>query len=422
MTSSAVADKANHKASESNAPSLPAGLSEISQWTASVVLFKKEALMNVYCALALTTLIAFTPIVEAKQKRDVKATNLSKMLKPGKMDQRVDASHLSEVAGRLVGILNTLEQSSRSAGPPPKDLLKRAYAMRNDVDYKYAELARTAIYDAWREANSLGLFNSEGVFGRTISDGSDQGKEVVFQYIIPVQHVPTFSRSFCNVELTSPTKQRVTDDPSKFDTRTITYGKRLRSYATSKQTSTEQEAKRKADAAKRPKPLPRSKVLAPKYRIPDGPTYRFQRTKAEHEARWNELRKADPGSADRQPNISADIKRKSNPSRKSGGKYVQIVSFENRSSFPTEITFDFCFIGKTDNGPEYVSVMRKTNTVKILPSDRYESQESFTTGYASYRGYASVALFKGEIIATTASDARMNAYTKKGAMDALPRL
>ena len=138
--------------------------------------------MNVYCALALTTLIAFTPIVEAKQKRDVKATNLSKMLKPGKMDQRVDASHLSEVAGRLVGILNTLEQSSRSAGPPPKDLLKRAYAMRNDVDYKYTELARTAIYDAWREANSLGLFNSEGVFGRTISDGSDQGKEVVSVY------------------------------------------------------------------------------------------------------------------------------------------------------------------------------------------------------------------------------------------------
>ena len=30
MTSSAVADKANHKASESNASSLPAGLSEIS--------------------------------------------------------------------------------------------------------------------------------------------------------------------------------------------------------------------------------------------------------------------------------------------------------------------------------------------------------------------------------------------------------
>jgi len=66
--------------------------------------------------------------------------------------------------------------------------------------------------------------------------------------------------------------------------------------------------------------------------------------------------------------------------------------------------------------------MRKTNTVKILPSDRYESQESFTTGYASYRGYAAVVLFKGEIIASTASDARMNAFTKKGAMDALPRL
>ena len=164
MTFSALADKANHKASESNAPSLPAGLSEISQWTPSVLFFRKRALMNVYCTLVITTLMALAPIVEAQQKRDVKATNLSKMLQPGKMDQSVDASHLSEVAGRLVGILNTLEQSSRSAAPPPKDLLKRAYAMRSDVDYKYAELARTAIYDAWREAHYLGLFNSEGVF------------------------------------------------------------------------------------------------------------------------------------------------------------------------------------------------------------------------------------------------------------------
>jgi len=382
--------------------------------------------MKVYYALALTTLVVLAPMVEARQIRNAKAANLAKMLQPGQMDQSTDASHLTGVVTRLIAVLNALEQSSRGAGPPPKDLLKRAYAMRNDVDDKYAELARSAIYDAWREAHSLGLFNSDGVFGRTISDGTDAGKDVVFQYIIPAQYVPTFSRSFCNVELSSPTRRRVTDDPSKFDTRTIAYGKMLRSYASSKATAKqkriEQEAKRKADAATRPKPVAWKKVLDPKYRNPDGRTYGFQRTSAEYEALWNKLRKADPGSADRPPNISADIKRKSNPSRNNGQKYVQIVSFENRSSFPTEITFDLCFIGKTDNGPEYVSVMRKTKTVKILPRDSYESQESFATGYASYRGYAAVVLFKGEIIASTASDARMSTFTKKGALDALPGL
>ena len=137
--------------------------------------FRTRASMKVYYALALTTLVVLAPMVEARQIRNAKAANLAKMLQPGQMDQSTDASHLTGVVTRLIAVLNALEQSSRGAGPPPKDLLKRAYAMRNDVDDKYAELARSAIYDAWREAHSLGLFNSDEVFGRTISDGIDGG-------------------------------------------------------------------------------------------------------------------------------------------------------------------------------------------------------------------------------------------------------
>jgi len=357
--------------------------------------------------LVLIAALVLGPVVEARQPKNAKALNLAKLLQPGKMDESTDASHLTEVETRLIAALNALEKSSLAAGPPPKDLLKQAYAIRSDTDVEYANLARSAIYDAWQEARSLGLFEVGGVFNRTIEKGPDAGKEAVFQYIIPVKYVPAFSRSFCNVELKPPAKQRVSDDPSKFDSRMIGYGKMLRSYAKRKGLAMDREAK----VAKRPTP-------AANHRKRGGRVYSLNRSKAEYEARWSELRKANPGSADRRPNISAKIERKSSPSRKNGRKYIQTVTFENRSDFPTEIIFKLCFIGKRDG--EYISLLRTTNTVKILPGDKYESQKSFSPGKASYRGYAAVVLFDGEIISSTASDARMKSFTKMGAMEALP--
>lgn len=369
---------------------------------------------NRYMIVLMATL-ALAPSVEAKQ--NAKAISLARLLQPGKMDGSTDASHLTEVETRLIAVMNALEASSRTAGPPPKDLLKRAYAMRNDTSVEYANMARTSIYDAWQEARSLGLFDGGGVFSPTIVKGPDTGKPAVFQYIIPVKYVPAFSRSFCNVELKPPTKRRVSDDPSKFDTRMIGYGKMLRSYAKRKGLAMDKEAKRQAEVAKRPKPTPSQRTLAANHRERDGRIYSLNRSKAEYEARWSELRKADPGSADRSPNISTKITRKSNPSKKSRGKYIQVVTFENRSNFPTEITFKFCFIGKLDGA--YTSLLRKTKTAKILPGDKYESQESFASGKADYRGYAAVVIFGGKIISSTSSDARMKTFTEKGAIDAL---
>lgn len=356
------------------------------------------------------------------------ALNLARLLQPGKMDETVAADHLAEVEARLIAAMGALEKSARGAGPPPKDLLKQAYAMRNDVGVEYAGLASSAVLDAWKEAQSLGLFDANGDFGGVITKGPDAGKNAVFQYIIPVKYVPAFSRSFCNVELVAPSKRRVSDDPSQFDARMIGYGKNLRSYAKRKGLATAQEAERQArlkeEEAKRPPiapaPAQSDRPLAKKYRERDGRIYSLQRSKAEYEARWNELRKADPGSAERRPNVSARIERKSSPGRKSGGKYIQVVTFENRSDFPIEITFQFCFIGKQDGSGEYTSLLRTTNTAKILPGDSYESQESYSPGNSKYRGYAAVVLFDGNIIESIASDSRMKTFTSKGAIDALP--
>lgn len=357
---------------------------------------KNRYMFTLIVSLAMT----FVPSVEAKKntRMNPQVSNLTKLLKPGKMDESTDASHLAKVETRLIAILNVLETSSRKAGPSTKDLLKQAYAMRSDTDKRYAFLASSAIYDAWKEARYLGLFDISGAFNPTIEKGPDSGKEAAFQYIIPIKYVPTFSNSFCNVELKSPSKQRVSDDPSTFSPRMIGYGKMLLSY-------------------KKPAQLSLASTNV-KYRESDGRIYSFRRSKAEYETRWSELRKADPASAKRRPNITTKIERKSSPSKMSGGKYIQTVIFENHSSFPTEITFKFCFIGK--QGENYTSLLRKSMTTKILPGDKYESQESFAAGKSKYRGYAAVVLFGDRIISSAASDSRMNTFTNVSAIDELP--
>lgn len=259
-------------------------------------------------------------------------------------------------------------------------------------------MATDAIHAAWQTARSLGLFET-GAYDPIIQVGPDTGENVVIQYIVPPKLVPEFSRSFCNVELVPPSEKRTSEDPADFDTRRTNHLKRLLSYA--KRNPPGEHGFPNTGRHFGPSSMDKD------YRQPDGRVFSFGQTKQEYEARWRKLRKANPESAKLRPMISPRIDRKEGPSKKNNGKYIYSVIFKNISGFPTEITYKLWFVGKSNQGGSYVSLLKKSETVKILPGDSFESQESFTATNASFRGYAALVFFDDTLIDSIASDARM---------------
>ncbi|NNC90609.1 MAG: hypothetical protein HKN82_19300 [Akkermansiaceae bacterium] len=342
----------------------------------------------------------------AAPKMNPRAGQLARKLQMAPMDPASDPSHLKALEGRVISILEDLDASARGNGPPPKDLLKQAYALRTDIGREYAEMAVDALAAAAEQARSLELFGGDGRYHGTIMKGPNKGEPAVFQYIAPVKYLPEFSRSLCNIEIVEPRKQRRSDEVADMDIRVISYGKRLRSLST--------RMKRAPKAVDR-KPAPRAIDRKPPPRERD---YSMLRTKAEHDARWEELRKLDPQSGERPPSIVARFERKSTPSKASGGKYIYTVVIQNRSDFPTEITFEYAFIGGSSRDG-YRALRRQSKTFKLLPTSTHRFEDAFSAGKVGYRGYAAVVHFNGKAITSFASDARMRNFTKPGALGAL---
>jgi len=328
------------------------------------------------------------------------AKSLAGKLAPAAMGPKVEPGHLAGVEQRLAQVLEHLGKSVRGSGPPPRDLLNQAYAMRDDVSADFVHLSVAAIIDAWEAADGLGLFDESGRFDGKIRKGAEAGQKAVFQYIVPARYVPEFSSSFCNVEIVTPGKRRQSDEASDLSPRVIAYGKALREHA-----------RREGFVV----------TAADRQKTADAEHHDLNRTRKEYLERWEELRAADPESAKRVPNISARIQRMSTPSKKSGGKYEFRLEVENRSEFPTEVSFVYYFIGKPKKDPkkpdapldDYTYMLEKSRTIRLLPGGKEEFVESFAEGNADYRGYAGAVSFNNEIISKTASDARMESLIGK---------
>jgi hypothetical protein len=319
---------------------------------------------------------------------------LAGKLAVGPMDASVAPAHLAEVEKRLIPVLDLLQQSSRGNGPPPRDLLSQAFALRDDVSTDYAHLAASVILEAWEAARWLGLFDDQDRFDGTIRKGADVGQKAVFQYIVPAQYVPEFSRSFCNIEIVEPGKRRQSDDASKLSRRVIEFGNQLRANA-------KRDSFVKAPAGRQPAAGP----------TPGGPSDTGQ----DHDARWAKFRAADPDSARRVPSVVVRIQKMASPAKKSGGKYIFRLSVESRSSFPSEVNLKYFVVGKPRKNPkkpdaplpDYCYMLEKSTTLKLLPGETVEISEACAPGKADYRGYFAVVKFGGNTITTASSDARM---------------
>ncbi|MEM7144659.1 MAG: hypothetical protein AAF591_05960 [Verrucomicrobiota bacterium] len=149
------------------------------------------------------SLHAFAEVNESAKK-------LAVLLAPQKASEKVGEGDLKAVEGRLIKIMEMLEESQATSGPSGRDLIVNAcqVELRDEMSRKRMLVTAGTIVRSWEAARALGLFNESRRFSHEITRGPDQGKRCVFEYIVPTEKYPGFSKELMNVRLVAPSDAR----------------------------------------------------------------------------------------------------------------------------------------------------------------------------------------------------------------------
>lgn len=266
--------------------------------------------------------LAFMGIAQAKNYPA--ARSLAGQLSPQGLTPTADPGGLGKARDQIQKILTGMEQSQVSGGPGANDLLETAYEMFvPKVGPAHRNAAVGTLTSMWTEARALGAFDEQNRFTGKITKGADAGQAVVFEYIVPMNLAPKFSRDVANVRLVPPSKKR--SEGAKPTDRELAY------------VSTLQGIEREMTGLK--------SVAS----IENGPKMNvLGQTRAEAEQLWKEQMKQAGDKALQKPSIVLQSRLASTPSKRNGYKWVVQAEVTNMSMFPTEVEVECIFLGTTD--------------------------------------------------------------------------
>lgn len=252
------------------------------------------------------------------------ARSLAGHLSPQGLPPKADPAGLGKARDQIQKILTAMEESQVSGGPGADDLLDTAYEMFvPQVGPAHRSAAVGALTSMWMEARALGAFDEQNKFTGKITKGPDTGQACVFEYIVPMDLAPKFSRDVANVRLVAPSKQRTA--AAKPTTRELAYVNNLEAIA------------RESSGLKN---------LAT---IEEGPkTNALGQTKAETEQLWKEQMKLAGDKALQKPSILIQSRLAATPSKRTGYKWVVQAEVTNLSAHATEVEVECIFLGTTD--------------------------------------------------------------------------
>jgi len=328
-------------------------------------------------------------------KNNPRAVALARELKPAPLTKG-SVGDLQPTGERLLRILTILKASSQSNGPSAPDLLNRAYNLREDLNGSLQSSCQVNIHRQFEQAQLLGLFDEKGKLQRKISKGRDTGKDVQFEYVVPLNVCPEFSKSLANIRLIGPSDVRTSDKPYDLDARTVETAKRYMKIAESMGVH---RAAEKVDAARES----RAKGL-----------YDMGMTKAEHHKIWQERVDKDPEVLKNKPNIHSLVRK--TVTRVGYGRHEITAHLNNRCLHPTEIEIELVMIGidlLKDNKP--FSLRTHKEKIKLLENETREvildghtilkkNRKGKIIEHSRYRGWALIIDHDGEHLATTASN------------------
>ena len=316
---------------------------------------------------ALALLLALTPhlLAAGKVRYNADAKALADKLRPLGLTAKADPNGLKQISAQVAAALTEIEKRAVTNGPGTHALLKNAYELfRPDVGPAHRTAAIPAVESMWNEARALGAFDESHQYTGKITKGPDAGKDVVLEYIVPMDLAPHFSKDITNIRLTSPSKARAANTPP--GQRELAYQKNLQAI------EQEIEGMKKLDKIRKSVPTDAAGL-----------------TLAEAEKRWKEEMKEDGDAALDLPTVVLKGMMISTPSKRSGNKWVVEGEVTNLSHHATEVELQCIVIGVTHKGREdYIMLDQKK---KLHLREAQHMRVTFETlDYNTYKGRGDV--------------------------------
>lgn len=362
---------------------------------------------------------------------DKRAKDLAKMLKPAGLTTKHDPNDLAAAAGQMKKILEVLEKSYRSQGPPPESLLQKAFEYQPAVKQQEAIFCTVTLKKAWEDARSMGLFDEKSGITPRISQGRDQGMTAVFEYIVPMELAPKFSRHYGNVRIVIPSRKRQSN--AELTAREKAFQQQMQSV--------ELEIANEKKLAQTRKNNARELALI-------GGTAKgtsVEEKEQQRQSRLWESEMAEAGeSAKELPNIKLQARMMGTPSNQNNYRWRIEISLTNFSRHPTEIDLVSHVIGITDEKRDHYIMLKKSDKLKLLEgqsikhtiytksrnaykaaADKHDglTKEQAKKSRVRYHGFVIEAIHAKGTAGSTASNQGIAGYLNgdTGELDALPK-
>ncbi len=247
------------------------------------------------------------------------AKALAPQLRPMGLTAKAEPGGLEQVKGQIIRILSAMENSAQTGGPDGSALIGKAFEFQPNVGTLHKQAMERSLVQMWREAHVLGCFDDKHKYTGLITKFADAGSQAVFEYIVPIEHAPRFSRDISNVRLVAPSKSR---------------------------------AANAADAARDLASLPQFRdiereILNARLSIKE-PTNNFGQTR-EEAARIFKEEMERAGAAGREtPNIKLSGRLAEQPMKRNGYQWIYAAEVVNLSQHPTEVTVQWWLLGDTE--------------------------------------------------------------------------
>ena len=354
-------------------------------------------------------LVFLIPIMGFSQGNvDKRAQQVARLLKPASFGKGSEKD-LGGIKKQLVRMIEELEKSQRTSHAAPESMISKAFQFRQkDIGRYQAAVSSRAYLNAWKTANSMGLFDDKGRYAGKIASGRGMGKEAVFEYIVPPKHAPEFAKYIGNVRLVTPDQAR-----KEGDTVSVRDAEYLNSL---KQVQSEAETRNRM--------LDREKS---KVKMEEKNLNVVGQTDAQERALYEKAVKEAGDLVNQAPNIRVRGKLMSRPGHINQNRYRVDFELVNTVRHPTEVEVDFYMLGFTDK-LNLIYVMKHENQkVKFRSGQvrKYEFWSKPVNQYVkpvylldqkkskkiSYKGYIAIVKFRDKgIVGIAASDARIMRY------------
>jgi hypothetical protein len=301
------------------------------------------------------------------------AQALATQLAPTPVAKAYNKEALGTLQQRMITVLETVEASAASNGPPAASLVRKALEFRHDLGDWERQMLTNAVVAAWGDARSMGLFDEHGKFRETITQGRDVGDDCAFELIVPGDLYPPASNQLSNVRIVREKEKRAENaEVTPRDEAFRDQFARLTAEKASRAKQASVEKKGSAQIAK----------------IENGPkTNAVGQTDAQHLALWEKEMSIAGKIAAELPSIRVSADSRATPSQMNGQRWRVECEVTNLSKYPTEVTAEVWVLGVTEAKRAHYVMTRVSKNMKLRVNET-RTFDVFTAAEGSYQKQA----------------------------------